>query len=137
MKPLLLAFSLALFLLSACTSQPAPSPLATNTPAASATPIGSLTPTATATVTATATPQPTPTFTPTPQPAEALREARQAMHDGDFSMAIQKYQALIDGAPASDHLEEALIDRAYATARWGDPSSAIDLFTQFIEQHPQ
>jgi len=59
------------------------------------------------------------------------------MHDGDFSTAIQKYQALIDGAPASDHLEEVLIDRAYATARSGDPASAIDLFTQFIAQHPQ
>ena len=59
------------------------------------------------------------------------------MHDGDFSTAIQKYQALIDGSPNFDHLEEALIDRAYATARSGDPSSAIDLFTQFIAQHPR
>jgi soluble lytic murein transglycosylase len=100
-------------------------------PAASATPIVPLSPTATAT------PLPTPTFTPTPLPDEALHAARQAMHDGDFSTAIQKYQALIDGAPNSDHLEEALIDRAYATARSGDPSSAIDLFTQFVEQHPQ
>jgi soluble lytic murein transglycosylase len=137
MKSLFLLFSLSLILLSACTSQPAPSPLATSTlpdpvtPAASATPINSLDPTATAT------PQPTPTFTPTPLPDEALREARQAMHDGDFSTAIQKYQALIDGSPNSDHLEEALIDRAYATARSGDPASAIELFTQFIAQYPQ
>jgi len=59
------------------------------------------------------------------------------MHDGDFNTAIQKYQALIDGAPSSDHLEEALIDRAYATAQSGNAASAIDLFTQFIAQHPK
>jgi soluble lytic murein transglycosylase len=137
MKSLIRSIPLSLLLLSACASQPAPAPLATNAPADSANPIGSLTPTATAAATATATPQPAPTFTPTPRPDQALHEARQAMHDGDFSTAILKYQALIDGAPASDHLEEALIDRAYATARSGDPASAIDLFTQFIDQHPK
>ncbi len=59
------------------------------------------------------------------------------MHDGDFSTALQKFQAFIDGAPQSDQMEAALIDRAYATARSGDPAAAIDLFTQFIAQHPQ
>jgi soluble lytic murein transglycosylase len=59
------------------------------------------------------------------------------MRDGDFGAAIQKYQAVIDGSATSDQIEEALIDRAYATARSGDPVSAIDLFTQFIVQQPK
>jgi soluble lytic murein transglycosylase len=137
MKALLLSITLSLVLLSACTSQPAPSPLATSTAVVAITPAASATSIVSPSPTATATPQPTLTFTPTPQPDQALREARQALHDGDFSVAIHKYQALIDGAPNSDHLEEALIDRAYATARSGEPSSAIDLFTQFIAQHPK
>jgi soluble lytic murein transglycosylase len=137
MKSFSLSITLSLILLSACTSQPAPSPLATSVPATSAPPTASIAPIVSPSPTATSTPLPTSTFTPTPLPDQAYREARQAMRDGDFSMAIQKYQALIDGAPASDRLEEALIDRAYATARSGDPSSAIDLFTQFIDQHPK
>jgi soluble lytic murein transglycosylase len=134
MKSLLLSITLSLILLSACNSQPAPSPLATNAPADLTAPAASATPIDLPSPTATATPPP-PTFTPTPQPDQALREARQAMHDGDFSTAIQKYQALIAGSPNSDHLEEALIDRAYATVRSGDPAAAIELFTQFIDQH--
>jgi TolA-binding protein len=137
MKSLLLSISLSLILLSACNSQPAPVPVATNVPVTLTMPVASATPIVSSSPTATSMPLPTPTFTPTPLPDQALREARQAMHDGDYSTAIQKYQALIDGAPSSDHLEEALIDRAYATARSGDPSSAIDLFTQFIDQHPK
>jgi TolA-binding protein len=66
-----------------------------------------------------------------------LREAQQAMRDGDFAVALQKYQAVIDGSATPDQIEQALIDRAYATAQAGDPSSAIDLFTQFITQHPK
>jgi soluble lytic murein transglycosylase len=58
------------------------------------------------------------------------------MRDGDFSMAIQKYQAVIDGSATPDQIEEALVDRAYAMARSGDPASAIDLLVQFIDQHP-
>jgi soluble lytic murein transglycosylase len=132
-------FLFVLILLAACSSPSAPTPPATtpqptNILAASATPIGSSSPIATATLPP-PTPLPTATFTPTPQPEQAWREARQALHDGDFSTAIQKYQALIDGAPASEHLEEALIDRAYATARSGDPATAIELFTQFVAQH--
>ena len=129
-------FLLAIIFLAACSSQTAPTPQATNTPAPSATPIVSPSPTA-AVAAATATPPPTSTATPTPQPDQAMREAQLAMRDGDFDTALQKYQAVIDGSAAPDQIEQALIDRASATARSGDPTSAIDLFTQFIAQHPR
>ncbi len=44
---------------------------------------------------------------------------------------------MIDGSSAPDQIEQARIDQAYATARSGDPQSAIDLLTQFIDQHPE
>ncbi len=145
MKPHFFPVALSVILLSACTSQSIPSPLTTSTLVAPPTPVASATSTplggAQAAVppspTATSTPLPTPTFTPTPQPAEALREAQQAMRDGDFTVALQKYQAVIDGSATPDQIEQALIDRAYATARSGDSTSAADLFTQFIAQHPK
>jgi soluble lytic murein transglycosylase len=136
MKALILSIVVAC-LLSACTSQSIPSPLATSIPAASATPAASAASIVSPSPTVTATPLPTPTFTPTPQPDEALREAQKAMQDGDFAVAIQKYQAVIDGSATADQIEQASIDRAYATAQAGDPASAIDLFTQFITQHPR
>ena len=134
MKSLLLPIALSLALLSACTSQPAPAASVSSTPGA---PAPSATRVTSPSPTATSTPAPTPTFTPTPQPDQALREARQALHDGDFSTAIQKYQAVIDGSATPDQIEAALIDQAYATTRSGDPASAADLFTEFIDQHPQ
>ena len=124
-------FLLAIIFLAACSSQTAPTPQMTSTPAPSATPIVSPSPTATPAPTATA------TATPTPQPDQALREAQLALRDGDFSAALQKYQAVIDGAASLDQIEQALIDRAFATARSGDPTSAIEFFTQFIDQHPK
>ncbi len=59
------------------------------------------------------------------------------MRDGDFSTAIQKYQAVIDGSGTPDQIEVAQLGLAVGTARSGDPQGAIDLFTQFIKQHPK
>ena len=81
-------------------------------------------------------PSPTPTFTPTPQPEQAMKEAALSLRDGDYSTAIQKYQAVINGSAAPDQIEIAQLNLAVATARSGDPATAIDLFTQFIAQHP-
>ena len=139
MKSLFLSITLSLILLSACSSQPAPAINVTpagTAPAPSATPIVPPSPTA-VTATATVTPTPTPTHTPTPQPEQALREAALALRDGDYSTAIQKYQAVISGSAAPDQIEAAQLNLAVATARSGDAPGAIDLFTQFIDQHPK
>src|SRR5512143_1882658 len=126
MKSLILSGALFLVLSSACTSQPAPATSVIPTPS---TPAPSATLVASPSPTATSAPSPTPTFTPTPQPEQALREPQEAMRNGDYGTAIQKYQAVIDGSATPDQIEEALIGQAYATARSGDSSSAIDLFT--------
>ena len=127
MKSFFLPVALSLVLLSACTSQPAPAASVIPTPgvpapSATSTPLGGAQAVASPSPTATSAPSPTPTFTPTPQPDQALREARQAMRDGDFGTAIQKYQAVIDGSATPDQIEEALVNRAVATARSGDPA---------------
>lgn len=134
MKSLFLSVALSLVLLSACASQPAPVISAINTPTV---PAASATPTVPPSPTATATPSPTPTFTPTPQPEQVLQEAALALRDGDYSTAIQKYQAVINGSATPDQIETAQLSLAVATARSGDASGAIDLFTQFIAQHPK
>ncbi len=138
MKALFLALVM-MILLTACSlaSNVTPTPIKTDTPVGTATFAPPATSTDPPSPTATATPLPTPTFTPTPQPEQALREAQQAQQDGDFSTTIQKSQAVIDGSSSSDQIEQARIDQAYATAQSGDPRSAIDLLTQFIDQHPE
>ncbi len=66
-----------------------------------------------------------------------MREAALALRDGDYSLAIQKYQAVISGSAAPDQIEAAQLNLAVATARSGDTPGAIELFTQFIDQHPK
>jgi soluble lytic murein transglycosylase len=134
MKSLGLSITLSLILLSACSSQPAPTINVTPT---SRPPAASATPTVPPSPTATATPSPTPTFTPTPKPEQAMQEAALALRDGDFGTAIQKYQAVINGSATPDQIETAQLNLAVATARSGDAPGAIELFTQFIAQHPK
>jgi soluble lytic murein transglycosylase len=66
-----------------------------------------------------------------------MQDAALALRDGDFSTAIQKYQAVLNGSAASDQIEAAQLNLAVATARSGDTNGAQDLFMQFIKQHPQ
>ncbi len=138
MKALFLAL-VTLIALAACSISPnfTPTPALTNTPVAAATSALTATATVPPRPTATSTPLPTPTFTPTPQPEQAMVEAAGALRDGEFSAAIQKYQAVLDGSSTPDQVEQARLDQAYATARSGDPQVAIKLLTQFIDQHPE
>ena len=139
MKALLLAFTLSLVLLSACTSPPAPAPLATNPPADSANPIASLTPTATAAATPAPTFTPTPvppTATPTPLPDQWLAQAQADVRDGDYAAAVQAYQAVVDGGSSPERVEQAAIEQAITSLRAADYGAAIDAAARFIERFP-
>ena len=118
-----LCCSIGLIMLTACAAAPAPLATATATRASTATAAPTFTPSPTA----------TPRPTATPQPEVQLKQAAQAVHDGDYVAAIQQYQALL-GAARSD---PAAIELAQTQQRAGYLTDALDSFQRFIDQYPQ
>lgn len=116
-------FSFSLMVLTACAAPPDPISTATATgkPTATAAPIF--------------TPSPAPTATPvptaTPLPAIRLKQAAQAVHDGDYDAAIQQYQAMLGAARS----ETAAIELALTQRRAGYLSDALGSYQRFIDQY--
>lgn len=118
------------------TLTPAPTvPQATNTP--SATPTSTDTPTPTATSTPTSTPVVSPLEPPTPLPDERLRLGRAFHKQGNYTAAIEQFQALL-ADPATDLDEAAEARYRLAQCHWlnGDPAAATVAFQDFLDAYP-
>ncbi len=133
----LFSLSVVLLLLTACSAQPNPIALATVTATDAPRPAGTSAPTIAPSPTATVTPTATPSPTPTPQPEVLLKDAAQAVHDGDYEAAIQEYQAVIDEPSSPLQKQSALIELALTHLRANNLNDAIDRFDQFIDQYPK
>ncbi|HZY43083.1 MAG TPA: tetratricopeptide repeat protein, partial [Anaerolineae bacterium] len=129
----------ALLMLTACASTPDPiaptaDPVTPISAATLAAPIDSSRSTDTPPPpTATPLPTATPIPTATPQPEIRLKQAAQAVHDGDYDTAIQQYQALLGAARSAT----AAIELALTQQRAGYLTDAIDSFQRFIDQYPK
>jgi soluble lytic murein transglycosylase len=110
---------------AACAAQPTPS--ATST--ATARPTNTPAPTATRTLVPTSTP------TPTPQPEKLMKDAAQAMHDGDYAAALQNYQALIGEVSSADLVEQASLNAANIQLKSEHVSEAVGAFLNFTQKY--
>ena len=83
---------------------------------------------------------PTPVIVPTPTlpPDVALRDADQALHNGNYVGAVQDFQAVLDQPEAAPELQSAA---AYglgeAALREGLYDQAASALTRFIQAYPQ
>lgn len=141
-----LALLLTLVLLSACQldlermrslsqvlASATPTPTATATPA----PTVAVTPTETPTPTPSPTPTLTPTPTTTPIPSDRLNTAQNAYEAGNYTLARQEFDALLND-PGADAAEKrlALHWRGRSELNLGDTAAAIDTLKLFLEQYP-
>jgi soluble lytic murein transglycosylase len=122
-----------------------PTPTLTLTPTSTPTLTLTLTPTSTPTLTLTLTPTstptptltPTPTPTPTPLPDARLQLGRTLYAHGNYTAAIEQFEALlVDPVARPDEAAEALYRLAQCHWLDGDPSSAVVTFQDFVDIHP-
>lgn len=111
-------------------------PTVTPTLAPTATP--TLAPTATPTLVPTVTPTLAPTVTPTPLPDARLRLGRKLYHQGNYTAAIEQFQALLDD-PAADADEAAEASYSLGQCLWrnDEPGAAADAFQDFLNSYPR
>jgi soluble lytic murein transglycosylase len=119
-------------------SLPAPgdSPAATDTSIEMPTTTPSAVPTLAPSATPTLSPTPTPTPTPTPLPAVLLREAQEALHNGDPAAARTVLSQLpVEGLGVSE-AAAAQLGLARSALEAGDYAGAMGPLRDFLSTHP-
>ncbi|NOY61851.1 MAG: outer membrane protein assembly factor BamD [Gammaproteobacteria bacterium] len=75
---------------------------------------------------------------PSTWPVERVyQEARQALNNEDYEVAIDHYESLISRYPFGDYAKQAQLDVAYAYYKFDEPESAISAANHFIKLYPR
>lgn len=122
-----LVFFFFVFWLSACQAnlklpfyRPTPTPTATPTP----------------TITPTPTLSPTPTPTPTPAPTTQLDRGEHALRNGDWDLAQQEFQTVLNNSPEAEAQAFAWLGLGRTYLASGQYDKAIQAFQTLIQNHP-
>lgn len=64
-------------------------------------------------------------------------EAKDALNDGDYELAVKFYDTLLGRFPFGKYAQQAYLEKAYAHYRDSEPESAIATLDRFIKIYPK